>query len=1460
MYPPPGTSTASAGSFQTGTTNTSNAPDHELPQRRRIVGSGSNTELRAQIRKERRLQQQQGQSSSYNHNVASASGASSAAVALPSAGAFSTTNLGSQTQKQAAAPSAGPARPTASGAATTRFKSTEDLTAFSTATSATGRRTASASSAQGSSAAPSRPPSQTDHASAAASTSNTQTLRTQSRQQLLVPPSVSLHRPISASNHGPAASANFTPMPESHQDHTAFSTVSQVSTMGHGSLHSHGRTSSQGHHPAQVPSIHQQLGWHPELQPEVHTNVIDAIIAKFQNKYAEAALKCKDWQAYAAKLKTQSRALNVENRLLRQLNERQQEQIQMLKLKLDSACNERDRSDFERARLEGQVEQLESILIARSGPAGQYATQANLQHYDDAVVVPDPSQTGPYAQLPLQRQQVQHAHLGSASTSRRHLHQGGFGSASAGPHLNVAHGNSSHDVEHSELYQTALDAANMVFENGLDMSVPSAPRWDDAEEQHRRRRSNSASRDLQQSQPAPAQPVRVLRRSGNLVVPGHRSVSSRSGSNGRSIPRSATTSDHGFESSEESGSESESEPELERRASVRALTGRSPGRISDQQVVSERPPSPTGYQDTQRGSSGFCSLPSPEDVYRNSQSGQSLHAQASPPPNSVIPMHMHSSPPFQMSSSASGRGTRTDAYIHQASLLGTVANAHAPSHQRDPSGFDRPYRAPHQHQDAGKEMTGLVSPPSFSPALELREVLQDDDGEAGSPEDILDLDAERREEIGPSPLIGYGHDDLFDAHEPFEAMIGTGSPMPLQPYGLGLRNGNTLMTEAAYRPSGFEPAPLGVPPSDSHKTLVEDVDEDAKEVQAPANLRGPKPSASVRSNGAQRYTVISPMRSRASSNARGDQAAENRNLTFSSLAPPAAATKRPTAPPVTSLNAANQGHLARKRSTNSTDADIVRTSASIPTLPFLPHSHSAPAGLSDVTNLPRPGGNGDLLAPNISQGKIRAPSAVSEAPTVKHSQVRPEGSTDKDQRESLPISVAESRQSNGPESRPSGWNITQGQRHSLIRTGSESSTGPVPTQTLENVTAPQMLQRPGSRAASRNSNLSTTGFQMVGLANTGGSGSSSLNLNRASASQLSVHSIGGEQLSRNRNRSRASSHSVHDAIPIIVKDDVFSGSLDGTGSGGITPIPSPLFGPSQTSVTAGGPSHFGTSITSSNPASLSNSASLHNQNVPRAGGESLVLPQYQSRNSASGPTYTGAGQNGTYQGEQEAKEDRNMMLPRGRSSSTLASTHASLSPDVQGHQRVLSGPMGSMNATVAPECGLGITTVDRSGHEIDHPRGISASGLAALSPSISRARRTVLSGDAHATGAHQSFSGDDGYQEYNASMAHDHGADGYGYDDGEADGVGPHRQLYARLRATLDEAQLAKFERYVHRYDALDIPLEGPRGLVNRVRKLFLRGEPDLAQRPERLRLMKELLREFESLVRGELPSVPARV
>lgn len=95
-------------------------------------------------------------------------------------------------------------------------------------------------------------------------------------------------------------------------------------------------------------------------------------------------------------------------------------------------------------------------------------------------------------------------------------------------------------------------------------------------------------------------------------------------------------------------------------------------------------------------------------------------------------------------------------------------------------------------------------------------------------------------------------------------------------------------------------------------------------------------------------------------------------------------------------------------------------------------------------------------------------------------------------------------------------------------------------------------------------------------------------------------------------------------------------------------------------------------------------------------------------------------------------------------------------------------------------------------------------------------------------------------------------------EEADNDPKGAHRRLYMRLRDELTTEELVKFERYVHRYDALDLEMDGAKGIINRVRRLLLSEEvlESKLTRRERYQFRKELAREFERIVRED--AVPA--
>ncbi|SNX82748.1 uncharacterized protein MEPE_01454 [Melanopsichium pennsylvanicum] len=77
------------------------------------------------------------------------------------------------------------------------------------------------------------------------------------------------------------------------------------------------------------------------------------------------------------------------------------------------------------------------------------------------------------------------------------------------------------------------------------------------------------------------------------------------------------------------------------------------------------------------------------------------------------------------------------------------------------------------------------------------------------------------------------------------------------------------------------------------------------------------------------------------------------------------------------------------------------------------------------------------------------------------------------------------------------------------------------------------------------------------------------------------------------------------------------------------------------------------------------------------------------------------------------------------------------------------------------------------------------------------------------------------------------------------------RKLYIRFQEELNSEEFQKFERCIQRYDYLDIPLEGNKGLITRVKRLLLVSDPDLRSKPEKLRVRQQLARDFEKMAKN---------
>ncbi|SPO21508.1 uncharacterized protein UTRI_00995_B [Ustilago trichophora] len=77
------------------------------------------------------------------------------------------------------------------------------------------------------------------------------------------------------------------------------------------------------------------------------------------------------------------------------------------------------------------------------------------------------------------------------------------------------------------------------------------------------------------------------------------------------------------------------------------------------------------------------------------------------------------------------------------------------------------------------------------------------------------------------------------------------------------------------------------------------------------------------------------------------------------------------------------------------------------------------------------------------------------------------------------------------------------------------------------------------------------------------------------------------------------------------------------------------------------------------------------------------------------------------------------------------------------------------------------------------------------------------------------------------------------------------RKLYIRFQEELNAEEFQKFERCIQRYDFLDIPLEGNKGLITRVKRLLLVSDPDLRSKPDKLRVRQHLARDFEKMAKN---------
>lgn len=326
-----------------------------------------------------------------------------------------------------------------------------------------------------------------------------------------------------------------------------------------------------------------------------------------------------------------------------------------------------------------------------------------------------------------------------------------------------------------------------------------------------------------------------------------------------------------------------------------------------------------------------------------------------------------------------------------------------------------------------------------------------------------------------------------------------------------------------------------------------------------------------------------------------------------------------------------------------------------------------------------------------------------------------------------------------------------------------------------------------------------------------------------SASRLSgVSNEGGngsqQGRSRSKARSRAGSASVHDAIP-TVKDDIFSDdALNETSKQHSSSIPH---------------SH-------SQPALLSGRPVGSLAPPPGAGvGKGRISPLMPLSNVTNVQASSA-----TSSEFPSSMSEGNLALPKpsfGRTASatSLTSTGTRLSETSSSHHTTSSGhPSRHPSRQTNLSSGSGFSSAQSLAQ--GHHSQDEDTQQPVQQPVQQQAQR--LMGHAHES-SYSSSSASGG--ELLAQLEEE--------PQREDDRKGAHRRLYIALRDDLPPTELARFERYVHRYDAGEIPIDGPRGLINRVKKLLLLTDPTLRQRPADLRRRKDLARAFENVVKNDL-------
>lgn len=362
--------------------------------------------------------------------------------------------------------------------------------------------------------------------------------------------------------------------------------------------------------------------------------------------------------------------------------------------------------------------------------------------------------------------------------------------------------------------------------------------------------------------------------------------------------------------------------------------------------------------------------------------------------------------------------------------------------------------------------------------------------------------------------------------------------------------------------------------------------------------------------------------------------------------------------------------------------------------------------------------------------------------------------------------------------------------------------------------------RPPSRSASRASNASNEGVHGVSARN------------RSSSARAS--------------RSRAGSASVHDSIP-AVKDDLFS---DGT----LTILEDvaaqqnkvishsqsyPVLGPRASLGSLGAPPLSASAIANANSRhrsplvplnNLINVEHLHNR-IPSIG---------QVATSASDSALLPSGKR-----QFDRTSSNNSM-----GGSSIATSNSSLVPTNASLARASSGSLSHAHQATTLSTNSSQLSISKAYEFVGEGGEEQASCVV---PTLSRHQQNGSEDSSYVE--HIGVTSSEQTSDATAPLAlRAMGSPGAGESDElDEEKKGAHRRLYVALREELSAEHLIKFERYVHRYDAMEIPIDGARGLINRVKSLLLLADPTLRERPDDLRRRKKLAREFERIVRVDL-------